>query len=204
MKRFGFILAFFLVFTFVANAQVHLGVKGGLNLTTVSFKGKLSDNLSSKNQTGFFLGPTVKCSLPLVGLGMDVSALYNQTQAEIEETQVIEEIVSVPVNLRYKPLPVIPVFVFVGPQLDFNLGKNGYDIKDSVLGIDNYNVKDTRFSVNLGAGLTTTHLQLSINYNMVCGKTGELNINQAADAAYNTIVGRQKTNTWQLSAAFFL
>lgn len=204
MKRFCSFLAFFLAFTLVVNAQVHIGVKGGMNLTTISFNGNLSDNLCSKNQSGFFLGPTVKCSVPLVGLGVDVSALYNQTQLKIDETQIIDETVSVPLNLRYKPLPVIPVFFFAGPQLDFNLGKNSYEMNEGFFDIDNYNVKDTRFSVNLGAGFTTTHLQLSINYNMVCGRTGELSISQAADAAYNTIVGRQKTNTWQLSAAFFL
>ena len=53
-------------------AQVNFGVKGGLNVTNMSFSESVFD---ASNQTGWFVGPTVKISLPLVGLGVDASAL---------------------------------------------------------------------------------------------------------------------------------
>lgn len=31
----------------------------------------------SSNQIGFFIGPTLKFSLPLTGLGIDIAALYD-------------------------------------------------------------------------------------------------------------------------------
>lgn len=31
----------------------------------------------SSNQTGFFIGPTLKFSLPLTRLGIDIAALYD-------------------------------------------------------------------------------------------------------------------------------
>ena len=49
-----------------AQAQIKLGVKGGLNVTDMSLSASVIDK---SNQTGFFIGPTVKLSLPLVGLG---------------------------------------------------------------------------------------------------------------------------------------
>ena len=54
------------------NAQVRFGVKGGLNVTDMSLS---NDMFDASNRTGFFIGPTVKISLPLTGLGIDASAL---------------------------------------------------------------------------------------------------------------------------------
>ncbi|MDD7605650.1 MAG: hypothetical protein PUJ87_02995, partial [Prevotellaceae bacterium] len=56
-------------------AQIKWGVKGGLNLAALSLKG---DIVNSSNNVGFYIGPTVKLSLPLTGLSVDASALYNQ------------------------------------------------------------------------------------------------------------------------------
>ena len=54
-----------------AKAQVKFGVKGGVNVTSMSFNNSVFD---ASNRTGFFIGPTVKIQLPLVGLGIDASA----------------------------------------------------------------------------------------------------------------------------------
>ena len=55
-----------------SSAQVKLGVKGGLNISDMSIDKKVFD---ASNQTGFFIGPTLKISLPLTGLGVDIAAL---------------------------------------------------------------------------------------------------------------------------------
>lgn len=65
-----------------AQAQVQFGLKGGLNVTSMSLdKDKLLD---TENQAGFFIGPTVKFTLPIVGLGIDASALYDQREAKLK------------------------------------------------------------------------------------------------------------------------
>ena len=64
-----------------AKAQVKFGVKGGVNVTSMSFNNSVFD---ASNRTGFFIGPTVKIQLPLVGLGIDASALYDQREAKVK------------------------------------------------------------------------------------------------------------------------
>ena len=55
-----------------AEAQVKFGIKGGLNVTSMSLDSKVLD---AENRAGFFIGPTLKFTLPVVGLGIDASAL---------------------------------------------------------------------------------------------------------------------------------
>lgn len=52
------------LFVVPAQAQIKFGLKGGLNITDMSFS---SDVLNTSNRTGFFIGPTVKFTLPLLG-----------------------------------------------------------------------------------------------------------------------------------------
>ena len=58
--------------TLTAQAQgLKFGVKGGLNITKMSFN---KDLFNSDNKVGFFVGPSLKLSLPL-GFGVDIAAL---------------------------------------------------------------------------------------------------------------------------------
>ena len=60
-----------------SDAQVRFGIKGGLNVSDMSLS---KDVLESSNRLGFFVGPTLKVTLPLTGLSADISALYNQSE----------------------------------------------------------------------------------------------------------------------------
>ena len=57
-----------------ADAQLKLGVKGGMNLTDMRLNSKLLDR---ENRRGFFFGPTLKLAIPLLPLGFDIAALYD-------------------------------------------------------------------------------------------------------------------------------
>ena len=47
-----------------------------------------------------------------------------------------------------------------------------------------------------------SHLQVGFNYNIACGKTGEVSVlNTAGDIAEGVYRGR--ANTWQVSAAYY-
>ena len=63
-----------------AQAQIQFGLKGGLNVSSMSLDKEVLD---ASNRCGFFVGPTVKFTLPVVGLGIDASALYDQREAKI-------------------------------------------------------------------------------------------------------------------------
>lgn len=65
-----------------AQAQIKFGVKAGLNVSKLHLS---EETFSSDNRAGFFVGPTAEFTLPLLGLGVDASALYNQFGVDSEE-----------------------------------------------------------------------------------------------------------------------
>ena len=141
------------------SAQVKFGLKGGLNVTDMSLSSEVFD---ASNRTGFFIGPTVKVSLPLTGLAIDGSLLYDFRSAkvdnELNETKTIkQQQLAIPINLRYGVGlgSVASVFLFAGPQVGFNVGETDFNWKDT----SNYSLKKSSFSVNVGMGVSLlTHL----------------------------------------------
>ena len=87
-----------------ANAQVKFGLKGGFNVSNMSLSHEV---LETSNRMGFFVGPTVKVTLPLTGLSFDLSALYNQSVSNlavekgVKEKTVSNKYVDIPLNARY-------------------------------------------------------------------------------------------------------
>jgi hypothetical protein len=81
-----------------AKAQFSFGVRGGLNLTSLSFSKEV---LSSSNRAGFFVGGTAKFKVPIIGIGAEISALYDQRNSGINGETVIEKNIFLPINVRY-------------------------------------------------------------------------------------------------------
>ena len=178
-----------------ANAQLKFGLKGGLNITNMSFDSGVVD---PSNQEGFFVGPTVKFSIPVVGLGFDLAALYDQRDAKIDDTTVSQRSINIPLNLRYNIGlgDLASVYLAAGPQFGFNVGSKNIGIVDEV---SNFKFKDSNLSVNLGAGVNLiSHLEIGFCYNIACGKTGEFEeLKGVTDAV------KAKNNSWQISAAYY-
>ena len=193
-----FILACIMMTTLFAtesSAQIKFGLKGGLNVTSMNFSKEVLD---AGNRTGFFIGPTVLFTLPVVGLGIDASAVYDQREAELkyggkESDKLKTQAINIPINLRYGfgLGNTASLFLFAGPQFGFNVGDKHQSL---------YN-----FSVNVGAGvMLINHLQLSANYNIACGKTGDVTVIDAATAATESILSSKgRSNAWQISLAYY-
>lgn len=191
-------------FAVPANAQLKFGIKGGLNITDMSLS---NDVFETSNRTGFFIGPTIKFTLPIVGLGIDASALYDQREGEVNveaddntlvSTRLKQKSINIPINLRYDIGlgSLAAVYFAAGPQFGFNVGdKNQSLYKD----VAEWRLNTSNFSVNVGAGVMLLgHLQVGANYNIVCGKTGEITVLDGAES-----VLRGRSNTWQISAAYY-
>lgn len=191
-----------------AQAQIKFGLKGGLNITDMSMDSRVLD---ASNRTGFFIGPSVKFTLPVVGLGIDASALYDQREAKLKgevdgsdlNTKVKQQAINIPVNLRYTfgLGDIAGVYLAAGPQFGFNVGDKNFDM----LKATNYKLKSTNFSVNVGAGVTLiNHLEIGFNYNIACGKTGEVTGKSVAtETIKNLLDSEGKSNAWQISAAYY-
>lgn len=187
-----------------ASAQIKFGLKGGVNVTDMSLSSNVFD---ASNRTGFFVGPTIKVQLPLVGLGIDASALYDQREAKIKvgntttKETLRSQAINVPINLRYGwgLSSMANIFLFAGPQFGFNVGDKDQKIDEK----STWSVKNSNFSLNFGAGVTLlSHLQLTANYNVVCGKTSDATITEGIEQLTNKEV-RSRANAWQIALAYY-
>ena len=200
MKKFFTLVVLLATMTVAAQAQVKFGVKGGLNITSMKFDESVLDK---SNQAGFFIGPTVKFTLPVVGLGIDAAALYDQRSAKVYDETVKQQSIQIPVNLRYGIGlgSTASIYIFAGPQFGFAIGDKSKNIVDNAL---EWRLKDSNLSANVGLGLMLLdHLQISANYNIALGTTGEVDVNKALGTTWDTAIGKAKANAWQLSVAYF-
>lgn len=199
------VLAAALTLSANASAQTKLGLKGGINTSEVSVN---DDVWKTDNRLGFFIGPTVKFTLPIVGMGMDISALYEKRESKMKSEDgklgsvVSREQLAIPINARYSfgLGETANIFLFAGPQVAFNLGKKDKEIVPEVA---DWTLKSSNFSINLGIGCTlASHLQATIGYNIALGKTGEVELStKGVEASKKKYDGR--SNAWQLGVAYF-
>lgn len=192
-----------------AQAQVKFGLKGGLNVTNMSLNSEVFD---ADNQTGFFIGPTVKFTLPIVGLGIDASALYDQRDAKVKveddgesvESKIKNQSINIPINLRYGVGlgSTAILFLFAGPQFGFNVGDKNQSLFEDAA---QWRLKSSTFSVNVGLGaMLLSHLQISANYNIACGKTGETTVSDVAgETVQQMFKKRGRANAWQIGLAYY-
>ena len=193
-----------MMFATSANAQVKFGLKGGLNVTSMSFS---EDVFDASNKTGFFVGPMVKVTVPIVGLSFDAAALYDQKEADVKytgtdgelgKTTVRQKSINIPVNVRYGfgLSSLANAFLFAGPQWGINVGDKNFKWNET----SSYSLKKSNFSVNVGAGVTLlSHLQISANYNIACGKSADASLVKAAEALTNAGKDKSRNNSWQIA-----
>lgn len=190
-------------------AQTRFGVKAGYNVSKIKFSEEVFDG---SNRGGWFIGPTVKFTVPIVGLSIDASALYDQrtskvsnVEAETGSSTIRQQTIDIPINVRYGlgMSSVANVYLFAGPQFAFNVGDDTFQWKSASTYSNTFQLRKSTISVNVGAGVTLlTHLQLSVNYNIACGKTGDATVlNTVTHAVENSVKGHN--NTWQIAVGYY-
>lgn len=199
MKKIFAVVLLAVAFAMPSKAQFSWGIQAGLNMSNISVK-DAADNAGTavKSRTGFFVGPTVKFTLPLIGLGIDASALYDQREGKAGDETIKSQSIQIPINVRYGfgLGSVAEVFAFAGPQFGFKLSG------DKDFGAAEWTLKSSNLSANIGIGATVlSKLQAKLNYNIALGKTGEMKGKDAAGVMQE--IGSAKFNAWQVSLAWF-
>ena len=181
MNKLVVVLMMALLMISPANAQVRLGIKGGMNLSKLTFD---KDVVSSNNRAGFFVGPIFYVDLPfLPGFGFDLAAIYDRkgtTMAAVIDDQKYEkkgyvQFLDVPIDINYKISFTrgFAIYGSTGPQFSFNLKQD--DFKTIVDQRANYKIKDSNFSWNVGFGMEIIrHFRLGYNYNIALGDWAEV------------------------------
>ena len=175
-----------------AQAQIHFGVKGGLNLSKASFS-NVKENFKKDNFTGFFIGPMAEFNIPIVGLGVDAALLFAQRGIKVsegnEDYTVKQNGIDIPVNLKYTIGlgSLAGIYFAAGPDFYFDFAGN-----KTIEGVKT-DKKKAEVGINVGAGVKLlNHLQVGANYNIPLGDT----------AKFEGIDGSYKTKTWQVSVAY--
>lgn len=193
---------------------VKFGVKGGIDLAQFNLK-NASEILRTNNNTGWFIGPTVKLSLP-AGIGFDLAALFNHRRTDVDiyymddkttDTRKLEKLktnqIIVPLNVRYDIglSDALSIFGFAGPQVAFRIGDEVQSLADLKNDAMDWRLKSSNFSVNAGLGIVVSNLQLSANYNVGIGKTGDVTWKDAVGGVVDGYRG--KYNSWQIALAYY-
>lgn len=184
------VIAAALLVTLPASAQIKFGIRGGANLVNMKFNNGTFDK---DNRAGFYVGPTVKFTVPIVGLSLDASALYDEKTAEVNGETMKAQSIDIPINVRYGVGlgSVANLFLFAGPQFGFNVAND----KSFYNSAKEWTWKSSNVSVNVGVGCTVLkHVEVKANYNIACTKSGELNDDSGISAKYNS---------WQLGLAYY-
>lgn len=185
------ICALFVSVTVMAQTEkVKLGVKAGLNISSLTFD---ESELNSSTKTGFTAG--IMAEIPLAkNFSLQPELLYSQqgTKISFEDQDVTNSHYKSTITLNYLNIPVMLKYyvlkglsVQAGPQIGILLKANN-KYQDNFLGYDNHESFDLKdystgidTSVNLGLGYQFknkfyTDLRYNISYSNVF-KEGDVN-----------------------------
>ena len=191
-----------------ASAQFSWGIRGGLNFVNNDITAVSGESATNKDSyTGFFIGPMAELQIPIIGIGVDVAALYSQKGFEVTDEETMKnQALAIPVSLKYS-LGLgnfAAVYFAAGPEFDYKIGdlnckfQDGNDVKEFAL-------EQSTWSINVGAGVKLiNHIQAGVNYNIPVSKEGAYKLyeNQSVASAANAANGAGdaiKASTLQFS-----
>ncbi len=193
-----------------AKAQIKFGVKGGLNLASASLSDAWDAKGNADSYTGFFIGPMVDITIPIIGLGVDGAFMYSQKGTKISfddlgSTTFKQQGIEIPVNLKYSIGlgSLASIYFAAGPSFYFNMKSDDDFTFNSVAGSLDYDKSEV--SLNLGAGVKLLrHLQLGVNYNMGLTDSAKAKIDSSKSSdIWDAINGESyKSKMWQVSVAY--
>lgn len=181
-----------------AAGPFQFGIVAGMNVNSISTT-NFADNFSADNRCGFAGGVMAKFTVPIINIGVDLSALYEYRTMQMTDNEEVNNLhysyLAVPLHVRYDiPMPAISsIFfptIYTGPNFAFRLG-NGM--------MDDYKANKYNIGWDFGLGITLVkHVQISAAYTLgISSKAVSL---VGIDNEGANIKG--KTNGWTITAAY--
>lgn len=111
--------------SFQTSAQFRIGPRVGLNINQLHFNDKAFD---SDNRAGFNAGVMAEFTVPVLGIGADISAMYVRRGAKWMEDNEIQrggrDYIEIPVNLKWRiSIPavnkIVRPYLTTGPSFAF-------------------------------------------------------------------------------------
>ncbi len=189
-----------------ASAQFKIGPRVGFNVNDLHFN---STVLDANNRTGFTGGLQCEFTVPLIGLGFDLSVMYvhryNTLSSSDNNKQYYTDLnndnfkkkdyIEIPLNLKYKlSLPlvskIVKPYLATGPSFAFLTSRKAIS--------DAYKNSKVDYSWNFGFGLELfNHLQVGASYGL--GLNNTLKVLKVVD---NPEKIECKNRAWTITAAY--
>lgn len=148
-----------------AGGPFKFGPKVGLTVNKLHFN---DDVLNSKNQTGWTAGAMLEGTVPVIGIGADLSVMYVRRNSEYLIQNGIgknnRDYIEIPLNLKYKfNFPVVSHFLVpylaLGPSVSFLTSRKNIE------GAFHNKAVDWAFNFGIGVQLMS-HLDLNARYGL--------------------------------------
>ena len=174
-------------------AQVRVGLRGGITLGELRFDRNVID---SDNRVGYTGGLVLDLNIPVVGLGIEASAMYTHRSNRLTDGNNLykRHYIDIPVYARYRlTLPrvehVVAPIVFTGPSFSILFNENAPTT---------YKNSKTYLSWDVGGGVDLfTHLRLTASYGIGISKAMSY-----IDQEYTGDKVHGKDKYWTVSAAW--
>lgn len=190
---------------FQANAELRFGVKAGLNVDKMHFNEKTFD---ADNRCGFTAGVMTEFTVPIIGVGFDLSVMYTRMNSQMDapvdpatgvaqgvDGNLGKNFLEIPLNLKYKiSIPavasLIAPYIYTGPTMALKL--DGGDTSS-------FKTKTVQMGWNVGLGLQLIkHLQIGAGYTF-----GINNVMKYVPQDYASVGKlKVKNNYWTVTAAW--
>lgn len=178
-----------------ADAQFRWGLKAGMTINSLHFD---KSSFDDSNRTGWTAGVTTEFTIPVIGLGFDLSALYVRRNAKFADGEELysanRSYIEIPLNIKYKlSIPavssIIKPYVATGPSVSVLTSRKTVSNLYHNRGLD--------WAWNFGFGVELfKHLQVGANYG--------LGINKAMRAIGTDAQGFEaKNRSWTIAAAYY-
>lgn len=206
MKNFKHLIIVALAMVMVsatASAKFRFGVKAGMNVNKLHFDNE--QLFDAANRCGFTGGVGVDFTVPIIGIGVDLSAMYAHMDSKFEikdltnpeNSNVGKNFLEIPLNLKYTlAIPavssIVKPYVFTGPTLALKLSKD-----------DNFTkTRNAQWGWNVGLGLELIrHLQIGAGYTF-----GINNVAKHIDwvtTQTNVVDIKARNNYWTVTAGWY-
>ena len=150
----------------VTNAQLHFGLKGGVNYNSDSFEEVTNDVLNgAKSKTGYHAGVWFRAKIPALGLYIRPELVYTELKNDVTYNNFLQ---SVPTDYKFRKIDIPVLFgkqflkignIFVGPSFQY--------IMSSDFGIDDLqeiSIDQFTMGIQLGVGLEFGRLGIDARY----------------------------------------
>lgn len=166
IKRIFIVCVLFFGIHHFANAQLHYGLKAGINYNSDSFEEVTNDLLNgAKTKTGYHAGIWFRAKIPGLGLYIRPEIVYTELNNDVNYNNFLQ---SVPTDYKFRKIDVPVLFgkqflkignVFVGPSFQYIMSSD-FGINDlKEISIDHFTM-----GIQLGVGLEFGRLGIDARY----------------------------------------